>query len=263
MEEKIQQIIEHIETDYDVKVLYACESGSRVWGFPSDNSDYDVRFIYIHKTDWYLSIDQKRDVLEIPSQDTLSLPIDSQLDLSGWELTKVLRLFRKSNPPLLEQLHSSIVYYHKYSTINKMNMLEKNVFSPITCIHHYLNMASGNYRDFLKSEIPVTKKLINVIRPLLAAKWVEANNSVPPTNFQSLLKAVVHSTLLTEEIYNVITLKMEGTEFLININLDLINQFVEREYDHLKIYVKQIDHKLSDPTLQLNKLFRDTLLEVW
>jgi uncharacterized protein len=94
MKQKIIEEIKKIEGTYKVKVLYACESGSRAWGFPSKNSDYDVRFIYIHEEDWYLSIDQKRDVIE--------LPINDLLDINGWELTKALRLFRKSNPPLLE-----------------------------------------------------------------------------------------------------------------------------------------------------------------
>ena len=61
--------------------------------------------------DWYLSIDAKRDVIE--------LPIDDSLDISGWELTKALRLFRKSNPPLLEWLSSGTVYYEAYSLAEK------------------------------------------------------------------------------------------------------------------------------------------------
>lgn len=99
MRETIVAALKKIEEDYEVKVLYACESGSRAWDFPSKDSDYDVRFIYIHKRNKYVSIDpmgvgKKRDVIE--------LPINDLLDVSGWDLTKTLKLFRKSNPPLLE-----------------------------------------------------------------------------------------------------------------------------------------------------------------
>jgi AraC-like DNA-binding protein len=81
---------------------FACESGSRAWGFASQDSDYDVRFMYVHTRDWYLSIEDRRDVIEEP--------ISEGLDLSGWERRKTLRLLRKSNPPLLEWLKSPVVY---------------------------------------------------------------------------------------------------------------------------------------------------------
>lgn len=48
----IRHTIEHrlsdIETQHGVRILYACESGSRGWGFASPDSDYDVRFLYVH-----------------------------------------------------------------------------------------------------------------------------------------------------------------------------------------------------------------------
>ncbi len=86
----------HLEEVEEVTVLYACESGSRAWGFESDDSDYDVRFIYLRRTDWYLTIQNKRDVIE--------KPINDELDVSGWDVPKALQLLRKSNPPLLELL---------------------------------------------------------------------------------------------------------------------------------------------------------------
>ena len=92
VKEHINEVLRQIEIEKDVKILYACESGSRAWGFPSKDSDYDVRFIYVHKLDWYLSIDQKRDVIEIPSRNSISIPIDLLLDMSGWEFTKALKL---------------------------------------------------------------------------------------------------------------------------------------------------------------------------
>ncbi|MBS4161445.1 nucleotidyltransferase domain-containing protein, partial [Klebsiella pneumoniae] len=102
MNQRINEELANIENMNHVKILFAVESGSRAWGFPSQDSDYDVRFIYVHQKDWYLSIDEKRDVIE--------RPIHESLDISGWELTKALRLFRKSNPPLLEWLSSEMVY---------------------------------------------------------------------------------------------------------------------------------------------------------
>ena len=94
MKDKIVENLQKIEAQDDVEIFYACESGSRAWGFPSKDSDFDVRFLYVHPVDWYLSIAEKRDVIERPLTD--------QLDINGWDLKKALELFRKSNPPLLE-----------------------------------------------------------------------------------------------------------------------------------------------------------------
>ena len=61
MKEEIKIQLQKIEKDNDVKILYAVESGSRAWGFASIDSDWDVRYIYIHQPEWYLSIDEKKD----------------------------------------------------------------------------------------------------------------------------------------------------------------------------------------------------------
>ena len=102
--QRVRDALAQVEAERNVRVLFACESGSRAWGFASRDSDYDVRFLYVHRRDWYLSVEDRRDVIEQPLAD--------DLDVSGWELRKALRLLRKSNPPLLEWLKSPVVYRH-------------------------------------------------------------------------------------------------------------------------------------------------------
>jgi predicted nucleotidyltransferase len=263
MRNEILQVIKQLETDYNIKVLYACEAGSRAWGFPSKDSDYDVRFIYIHKKDWYLSIDQKRDVIEIPGRDSISIPINELLDVSGWELTKALRLFRKSNPPLLEWLRSSIVYYQSYSTIEKMRFIEQNIFSPISCLYHYLNMAKGNFREYLQGEEVKIKKYFYALRPILAAKWIEKYNTMPPVEFQTLLNDMILPGELKDVINTLVERKIAGEELNLESRIDVINQYLNNEIEHLVSYTKRINIEISDPTNQLDILFRETLEEVW
>lgn len=263
LKEHILQVIKQIEIDYNVKVLYACESGSRAWGFPSKDSDYDVRFIYIHQKDWYLSIDQKRDVIEIPSHDKISISIDELLDVSGWELTKALRLFRKSNPPLLEWLRSNIIYHQSFSTIDQMRELDKHIFSPISCVYHYLNMAKGNFRDYLQGHEVKIKKYFYVSRPILAAKWIEKYNTIPPIEFQSLVDEMVPVGELKNEISTLLDRKIAGDELNVERRIDVINQYLNEEIAHLQSYTKNINIEIPDPTNKLNHLFRATLEEVW
>ncbi len=98
--EEIVERLRETEEKEEVRILMAIESGSRAWGFASPNSDYDVRFVYVRKKDWYLSIDseEKRDVIEYPVVD--------DIDLNGWDIRKALRLFRKSNPAFVEWIQS-------------------------------------------------------------------------------------------------------------------------------------------------------------
>lgn len=141
MRNKIIMKLHDIEKEHDVKILYAVESGSRAWGFESTDSDYDVRFIYAHSKNWYISIEDKRDVIEYPTEDLL--------DFSGWDIKKALKLYRKSNPPLYEWLISPIIYLEIGDFTQKLKNLIPRFYSPISSIYHYLHMAQGNNRQYL------------------------------------------------------------------------------------------------------------------
>ena len=148
----VNRRLDAIEREEGVRVLFACESGSRAWGFASPDSDYDVRFVYAHPRDWYLSIGDQRDVIERPIVDLY--------DVSGWDLRKALRLFRKSNPPLLEWLGSPIVYRARTAAAASLRRIATRSFSPRACAFHYLHMAKGNYREYLRAdEVPLKKYL--------------------------------------------------------------------------------------------------------
>lgn len=64
MHERIVAELANIEKIEQFRILYAVESGSRAWGFPSQDSDYDVRFLYLRPVESYLSIAPPRDVIE-------------------------------------------------------------------------------------------------------------------------------------------------------------------------------------------------------
>ncbi len=163
MEQAIKANLAEIEARENVRIVYACESGSRAWGFPSADSDYDVRFIYLHPLEWYLTIADKRDVIEEP--------ITGLLDVNGWDLRKTLQLFRKSNPPLFEWLNSPIVYLEKYSVASRLRSLLAVYYSPRACAYHYLQMARGNFREYLQGDQVWVKKYFYALRAVMAVNW--------------------------------------------------------------------------------------------
>lgn len=250
----IQQKLQEIERQENVCIFYACESGSRAWGFPSADSDYDVRFIYIHPRDWYLSIEDHRDVIE--------RPLVENIDLSGWEIRKALRLFHKSNPPLLEWLRSPIIYQQKFSVINKLRELMPTFYSPGNCFHHYLHMAEGNFREYLRGEIVRVKKYFYVLRPVLGCRWIEAGLGPVPMEFGEMVEQVAPSKILKQEIYKLLERKQAGRELDFEPRIPVISDFIETELERLKKQAEQ-QLSLSNQDDKLNELFRSTLLEVW
>ncbi len=256
VKQQIQQELELIEATHGVKVLYACESGSRAWGFPSADSDYDGRFLYIHSLDWYLSIDleRKRDVIERPLHDSL--------DLSGWDLRKALKLFYKSNPPLLEWLGSPIVYWDRYGVAQRLRDLTPRYYDPLACSYHYLHMAQGNYRGYLQGEHVKTKKYFYVLRPILAIMWLERGLGVVPTEFSVMAERLITSPALKWQIDNLIAAKKAGQELDDGPRIPEIAEFIEAEMARLtgKRFEEAIE---KQPSESLNIFFRSVLAEVW
>lgn len=179
MRERVTRQLNEVETRYGVKVLYACESGSCGWGFASPDSDYDVRFLYVHPPQWYLRVDTPRDVIE--------LPIDDELDVCGWEWRKALGLLKGANPTLIEWLDSPVVYQQDDVTVSALKAMIPQWFSPLRARWHYYSMARKNFRGYLQGEAVRLKKYFYVLRPLLAVRWVEAGKGVPPMRFAELL----------------------------------------------------------------------------
>lgn len=179
--EAVQQAIADLEAREEVHVLFAAESGSRAWGFASPDSDYDVRFIYTHRMDWYIGISEPRDVIES------MLPGD--LDLSGWDLRKTLRLFLRCNLALNEWLGSPIIYVERGNLAQRLRDLLPLAFRAPAGYHHYLSMAQGVFNDHLTADSVNLKKVFYVLRPLLACRWIAASGTQPPTAFDRLIAA--------------------------------------------------------------------------
>lgn len=256
MKRTIRQELERIERDEQVKIIYACESGSRAWGFPSQDSDYDVRFLYVRPLEWYLSIEEQRDVIEVP--------ISDQLDISGWDLRKALKLFRKSNPPLLEWLQSPIRYDERYSVAEHIRALSPLTFSPKSCMYHYLNMAKGNFRDYLQGERVKIKKYFYVLRPLLACGWIERHNTMPPMEFEQLVDELIPAnTSLYIEIAELLRRKKAGDELDLEPQLPAIHSFLKERIAWYEQRAGAMAHKTIVDAAELDRIFRAALDEVW
>jgi len=255
MTQEIKKELLRLELQHNIKILFAVESGSRAWGFASTDSDWDVRYIYVHNLDWYLKIDDQKD-----NQEEI-LPND--IDLAGWELRKALRLFRKSNPPMLEWLRSPIIYLKQFSTADKLRDLTKEYFNPKSCLHHYLHMAEGNYREYLQKENVRVKKYFYVLRPILACDWIKQTNTMAPMEFQELLDSQVPDQKVKTEIQNLLARKMAGEELNEEPKVQILNDFLEQKINYYNEYVKSLEQSNPPDTEKLDELFKQTIYEAW
>ena len=245
MRNMIDERLKEIEQRENIRILHAVESGSRAWGFASPDSDYDVRFIYVRPRDFYLKLEKTRDVLEFP--------IDDLLDINGWDLQKALRLLHKSNPSVFEWFKSPIVYKQTEFSNEFIPMME-NYFLKKSGLYHYLNMANGNYREYLRGEEVKAKKYFYVLRPLLACKWILRTNTPPPMLFSELKAAELRSDL-KEPVDNLLRIKMEVPELKLIPRVDIINDYIESELPKILEEIKQHPEEHNQGYDKLNSLF--------
>ena len=249
MREKIQEQLRRIEEAENIKILFAVESGSRAWGFASPDSDYDVRFIYIRRLEDYLRLNTIRDVIE--------LPIDDALDINGWDLQKTLRLLNKSNPTLFEWFSSPIVY-QETEFADKFRDLMMHYFSSKKTMYHYVSMAEGNYREYLKGDLIRAKKYFYVLRPVLACQWILDWGTPPPMLFSELLKAELPVELI-DVVNQLLELKMNSPEVKLIKRISEINEYLDESIPRIKRAVRLLEDSLTPDWNEVNQLFLQSL----
>jgi len=250
---KIDDLLTKIEKENQITILYSCESGSRAWGLESQDSDYDVRFIYLRPVSWYLSVEPVRDVIE--------LAIDGQLDVSGWDLRKALHLMKKSNPGLIEWLQSPIVYRQKASCVDRFRAIMPQCYSPMASYYHYLHMAQGNDRKYLHGDEIWIKQYFYVLRPVLACLWIERGHGIVPIEFSMLVNRIITDNFLKESIQNLINRKRAGDELDRGPRIPVISEFIDKEIQRLAGIAELPASNLC--TQSIDRVFRECLIEVY
>lgn len=158
-------------------------------------------------------------------------PIAGDLDVSGWELCKALRLLRKSNPPLHEWLRSPIVYRRDPAFAAEFGALAAQWYSPRRCFSHYLHMAFGNWRDYLRGRDAVSlQKYLYVLRPLLACRWIERGLGQVPVLFAELVESVLEEAGVRAALGEIVARKQAGEELAVTA----LSRFIEAELPRLE-----------------------------
>ena len=244
--EKIISKLKSIENQNQIKILYACESGSRAWGFASPDSDFDIRFIYLNRLSQYLTIGEFKD--------TLNFPIGADLlDVSGWDVKKAFQLLAKSNAVLYEWFNSPIVYINNQEFSNDLKEIMPKYFCQKVSMHHYLGMTKKNFSEIENSQIKL-KKYFYMLRAILASKWIKLNNNPPPIVLKELLVLLKDNPKILEIIDSLYSLKSIHNESFFMAQIPLLNDFITREYKLNLDFANSLSRKKVDLE-KLNNLF--------
>lgn len=249
IEELVLLKLKEIETTEHVKILHAIESGSRAWGFASPDSDYDVRFIYMRSEQYYLGLQ--------PKQDFIDWELDETLDINGWDLSKALQHFHKSNATLFEWANSPVVYYTTPEW-KQIDAVAEKYFSCKSAMYHYYGTARKNYHEHLTGELVKYKKYFYVLRPILACKWIEEKSCPPPVLFDDLTDEVLEPEM-KEVVNQLLETKKKMTESEKTPRIDHLNTYIEKQ---LAYYKNTIDTMKDDRTADweaLNTVFINLL----
>ena len=245
----IQEKLSEIERKENCQILLAVESGSRAWGFASPDSDYDIRFIYMRPEESYLRLERVRDVIEVPINDTL--------DINGWDLDKTLRLLHKSNPTVFEWFSSPIVYRDS-AFAEAFRPVMTLYFSSKSGLWHYLHMANGNYREFLRGSMVKAKKYFYVLRPVLACRWILEQGTPPPMLFSQLVESQLEPGL-QDTVRQLLELKQNAPEVKLIPRIDALNVYLERSILEVREQIQRLPKEEPHAWGELNELFLSAL----
>ncbi len=163
---------------------------------------YDIRFIYHHEKEWYLSVFQQRDFIE-------SMFV-GDLDTGGWDIKKCLQLMHRGNAPLLEWLGSPIVYRKDEAKVNLLSELASRSFNPKVIYHHYMSLAK---KKMAGDEFATNaKSFLYGFRALLCASWAADFNTMPPVEFRKLTNHYLDDDDLSVLVRNLLEAKKNQGE---------------------------------------------------
>ncbi len=251
MKEIIQERLTEVEREHGFRILYACESGSRAWGFASEDSDYDIRFLYVWPRDHYLGV--------YDPQDMFDYGVDAQdLDLTGWDIRKALPLFRKANGSLMEWLFSPEVYFENEEVMSHWRELAKDYFVPRNSAAHYLGLSRKINGEIREKGKVTAKKYLYVLRALLSAQFVAEQQQAVPVEFAQLRNSLELPVEVTAEIDQMISEKSGGKESDGIERNRVLDEFVDTRTDEVGAQIPDLSGDLGTVD-RLNEFFREVI----
>lgn len=249
--EEIQSHLDEIERKHDIRILFSIESGSRAWGFASPDSDYDVRFIYVKHPEAYFNLGK--------AEDTLEYYPAPEMDMVGWDLGKYLKLIYKSNSVAFEWANSPIVY-RKTAQWEQIAAIIGSYFNTKAAIYHYYGEGAHIFKANEHNSTISYKSYLYILRVILAARYIQRHNTVPPMPFADLVADNLPEEL-QQSVREVLALKTKIMEKDKEKRYSELDAFITAELPRLKVYADDLGSGEPRDVTSLNKIFYSTVIE--
>lgn len=236
----MEEIIKQIEKEENIKVLFLLESGSRAWGFESEDSDYDIRGVFIQD---YQRFDKMSEQID---------RVIGEKDITLWDLRKFLRLMIKSNPSVWEWLSSNIIYTDHPLRKTLRYMFERE-FSKYALQKHYISMARQNFQKYINGigDKANLKKYIYILRSLACANYIEKNGLPPPKNYKKTIELLPKNI---QEFFEKIVEEKKKSESMEGARNPEAEKFIQTFFD---MEIKE--NESSFDIDYINRLFKETI----
>ena len=249
--EEIQAHLAEIERLHDIRIIFAIESGSRAWGFASPDSDYDVRFIYVKHPEAYFNLGK--------AEDTLEYYPAPEMDMVGWDLSKYLKLIYKSNSVAFEWANSPIVY-RKTAQWEQIAAIIGSYFNTKAAIYHYYGEGAHIFKANEHNSTISYKSYLYILRVILAARYIQRHNTVPPMPFADLVADNLPEEL-QQSVREVLALKTKIMEKDKEKRYSELDAFITAELPELKAYAESLETSTPRDIGPLNRSFFTTVID--
>ncbi|MGZ3306581.1 MAG: nucleotidyltransferase domain-containing protein [Asticcacaulis sp.] len=253
----IRQRLAELADSEGVRILFAIESGSRAWGFPSADSDYDVRFVYVRPRSDYLSVREFRDVIETPTLDDQVLGVP--LDLNGWDLRKALRLGLSSNPVLHEWLKSPVVYGLDQNATSAIRDFAIEAADPQVFRYHYDRLCRSAWSGMQEPGGATIKRYCYALRPAMILLWLNDRDDLPPMDVHGLSSGLDIDEPVVRDIARLIRLKATGAEQDNVAAPERLNAFILAQLQNVAVRPARTDGYAPHLVATANKIFLNLL----
>jgi hypothetical protein len=249
------QKLQATEEKYEVKIPLSIESGSRGWGFAATNADYDCRFLYVHKKDWYLTVREKKDFIEYA--------VDEVFDIKGYDISRALKYIMKSQATIYEWLSSNVIYIRDEAITSKLQNLAADFFNPVSVSYHYLSLARKMFKEIDGAEAAKVKKYFYILRPIANLNYIRQYRKMPYMEYDRTLAEIDLSPEINGAIQELKELKMTLKEHDLIPKYKPLTGYFADEIEKFDNCLKDMRHTKNRNYDVVDDAFRSIIEDMW